>query len=330
MKLLAAYRLLVTAEGEWWDTLTDEMKKMYIEEHPDSKYAKGYGLGQPKQDTEQPGKPDEHVRKPGVPVKPVQRQFGPRDAQTQEALKTLPPAVKKFVSSGETKAGSKTRKKEADSVKAAAPSVARKVLKDVAGVASGLRSAHNVLQGKPKPGDAKKIASLVGTILGTSAMMAALGATGPVGFLAFMAVKHIAAPELANIVRRAIAPRDDGNDDPDEYGYYEPDGKGGRKWNPMTREEYHRTFDDPSFENRHGITDGKRPKKHDNRSDDMDYSRASVVTATDDEKLMTSLIQGIADYAANGDIPSDAWKAAIHEMAQKQAADQPARAEDEQ
>lgn len=34
-------RLRLTAES-WFDTLTEEQKKAYLEEHPDSKYAKGY------------------------------------------------------------------------------------------------------------------------------------------------------------------------------------------------------------------------------------------------------------------------------------------------
>lgn len=34
-------RLKLTAES-WFDTLTEEQKKAYLEEHPDSKYAKGY------------------------------------------------------------------------------------------------------------------------------------------------------------------------------------------------------------------------------------------------------------------------------------------------
>lgn len=39
MKIYA--RLKLTAES-WFDTLTEEQKKAYLEEHPDSKYAKGY------------------------------------------------------------------------------------------------------------------------------------------------------------------------------------------------------------------------------------------------------------------------------------------------
>ena len=38
MKILS--RLKVNAEDSWFDSLSDEQKKSYLEEHPDSKYAK--------------------------------------------------------------------------------------------------------------------------------------------------------------------------------------------------------------------------------------------------------------------------------------------------
>lgn len=44
MKILS--RLNILAEDEWFDSLTTEQKKAYIEEHPDSKYAKKSGINQ--------------------------------------------------------------------------------------------------------------------------------------------------------------------------------------------------------------------------------------------------------------------------------------------
>jgi hypothetical protein len=92
--------------------------------------------------------------------------------------------------------------------------------------------------------------------LGASVMTAALGTTGPVGILTFMAIKHLAAPALFGIAKKALANKSPG----------------------------------PKLEN------------------------ASVVSASDDEDSMKALIEGLSDYAENGEIPPEAWKAAIAEL----------------
>lgn len=55
MKILS--RLRIKAEENWFDTLTDEQKKAYIEEHPDSKYAKNYRPSSPVNKAPMKGKP---------------------------------------------------------------------------------------------------------------------------------------------------------------------------------------------------------------------------------------------------------------------------------
>jgi hypothetical protein len=330
MELKAATRL-VTAEGEWFDMLSDEMKKMYIEEHPDSKYAKGYRLSNPGQPSA-PGKPPAPGAGPATPPAKVQ-QPGPKlDNRSTEQLKKLPKSAQKFVKSGGTKKNSKARKQSAEQVRAAAPKLARGILKDSVGVVSGLTAMHRMLEFKPKEGDYKKAASLVMTVLGTGAMMAALGATGPAGFLAFMAIKHVAAPALYNVVKEALAPdvKQKKQEEP-EFGYWKDDNT----WVPLTEDEYdsltdddvdeyRRTGKDPhgkfqQFENRGMRTfddaDNDEAENVDFRDTHAALRLASVVTATDDEKQLTSLINAISDYVESGDIPDKAWAAAIDEAA---------------
>ena len=340
-ELNATYRLLVTgsrlvtAEGEWWDTLTDDMKKLYIKEHPDSKHAKeSIGNGTPSAPVQGPtGQGRGH----GL-VKPKPISFGPKDEQMKQALKNLPKPVQSFVRKGETKAGSKPRKENAQKVKASSPSLARGILKDSVGVAKGLNSIRNMVNGKPNPGDFKKAASFVGTILGTSAMMALLGASGPVGFLTFMAIKHVAAPELYSLVKKSLAKKPPA--DADEHGYWDEKGQ----WVPQSKKEWEQNFEHPQKKVRapeqkgpvanekdeHGywedgqwIPQSKADWERDydkrgpgSKKDMRPKQRASVVTATDDEQMLQALIDNIAEYAAAGEIDPEAWKAAIAEMSQ--------------
>lgn len=363
-ELNATYRLLVTgsrlvtAEGEWWDTLTDDMKKLYIKEHPDSKHAKeSIGNGTPSAPTLGPtgqGRGQGLVKHPINQTTPVK--FGPKDEQTKQALKNLPRPVQSFVNKGGTKSGSKPRKENAEKVKASSPSLARGILKDSVGVAKGLNSIRNMVNGKPNPGDFKKAASFVGTILGTSAMMALLGASGPVGFLTFMAIKHVAAPELYGLVKKSLAKKPPAGEP--GYGYWKdkdtwvPLSK--KEWDSLTDEEvndYQKTGNDKegkfnNFENNnpkdeHGYWDKGRWVPQSKADWERDYDKrgpgsrkdlpskrrhASVVTATDDEQMLQALIDNIAEYAAAGEIDPDAWKAAIAEMSQSQ----PAEAEDDE
>lgn len=330
-RLNAAARLVV-AEGEWFDMLSDDMKKQYIEEHPDSKYAKGYKLQSPSKPM-QPGPNPKAPQQPQQPKKLNQR--------TEESLKKLPKSAQQFVKKGGTKPNSPARKQSAAQVRAAAPKLARGILKDSVGVATGIVAMRNLLEFKPKDGDFKKAASLVGTVLGTSAMMAVLGASGPVGFLAFMAVKHVAAPKLYDVVKNALAPdvkqkRDDY--DP-QFGYW----KDKDTWVPISEEEYDSLTDDEVNEYQRTGRDphGKfnqfenrklhKPDADNNEVEDVDFKEiphsaavlrlANLATATDDEKQMIALIQGLSDFAASGEIPEKAWATAIEEMAQVMSAD---------
>lgn len=336
----AAARLIV-AEGEWFDALTDDMKKQYIEEHPDSKYAKGYKLSRPHEPVKP--KPMQQIKQPPQGLK--------LDRDTEQKLQKLPKSAQKFVKSGGTKANSKSRKRSAARVRADAPKLARGIIKDSIGIAGGLAAMHRMLEFRPDKGDYKKAASFVGTLLGTSAMMGVLGASGPVGFLAFMAVKHVAAPTLYNIVKDGLSAgkdlvqkkkRDPYNKD---FGYWKDDDT----WVPLSEDEYDKLTDeevdqyrktgkDPTgrfkeFEDRHSRhvpeegednygfwENGKwHPQTEEEWKRPKDVSHAalrlaSLLTATDEEKQLTDVIKALSDYVESGEIPDKAWKAAIAEM----------------
>jgi len=274
----AAQRLLVVAEGEWWDSLTDDMRKQYIDEHPDSKYAKGYQMH--KQGQGQAPSPSGQAPKAQKPA------FGPQDTETQERLRRLPKPVQKFVQSGGTAKGSEARKETATGLKAQSQRLARGVVKDVAGAAAGVKSAYDILNGKPKEGDVAKVGKLIANILGASVVTAAIGATGPVGILTFLAIKHLAAPKLAEIAKNS--------------------------WHDMKARSELKKKEKEAPESR-----SDQPQS----ASALDRLAGSVVTATDDEEYMKHLLDGICDYAADGEIPDDAWKAAIAELEGQQEQD---------
>jgi len=167
------------------------------------------------------------------------------------------------------------------------------------------------VNGKPKEGDFKKAASFIGNVLGASVMTAALGTTGPIGLLTFMAVKHVAAPALFRVVQKAFSkPPPKGWTDEDSYGYWE-----NGKWVPESKEEWERNYD--SRDNDH---EKHVPKRLQN---------ASLVSASDDEEYMKALIDGISEYAEEGEIPPEAWKAAIAELGAGAAPDEEQQDQDQ-
>ncbi len=317
-QLNAAQRLLVVAEGEWWDSLSDDFRKQYIEEHPDSKFAKGYQMH--KQDPAAGG--DTQVQRP-EPAQQVPK-FGPKDKETQEKLRRLPKPAQKFVQSGGTEKGSKERTEIATGFKGQSQRLARGVVKDVAGAAAGINSTYNLLNGKPQPGDFAKAGKFVANVLGASVVTAAIGASGPVGILTFLAIKHLGLPKLGQIAKSSWedlkAPKASEAEDSD-YGYW----KDKDTWVSIPKEEWEK-LDDDEVDKYHD--EGHDPEgkfkgledKYPNHprlrqaASALDRLTSSTVTSTEDEDFMKHLLDGIADYAEAGEIPDDAWNAAIAEL----------------
>lgn len=353
LKINAASRLLVTAEGEWFHSLPEEMQKQYIEEHPDSKYAQGYRPkgdqpSIPRQNTA-PNDPQSHQNQPKVQTpmgapqrlqRPPAQLVKPRPQlpkKTEEALKHVPKPVGKALRNGGMKPKSKERVEIAERLKAHTPRLARGMIKDTMGAAKGLASTYNiVVKGKPEQGDFKKVASMFGTILGSSVMAAAIGTTGPVGFLAFMAVKHMAAPALYRLAQSAFHPPPE----PDSYGYWADEDTWvdipKKEWERMTDKEADRIYKEGQQKKAlekhgHGYWDkgqwhpqprAEWEKDFDKRGrgkrSDIGKQGASVVTATDEEKQMTVLLNKLLEFVASGDIPEEAMEKAVYQMADSQ------------
>jgi hypothetical protein len=351
LKINAASRLLV-AEGEWFHALPEPLQKQYVEEHPDSKYAQGWKpkgedegnkapesteknteqspQKQPQNTNPNPGPMQRLQRPPAQLVKP--RPQLPK--KTEQALKHVPKQVKNAVRNGGLKPGSKERKEIKDKLKSQTPGLARGLLKDTIGAGKGLASVYNIaIKGKPEKGDFKKAASLVGTILGSSLMAAAIGTTGPVGFLAFMALKHMAAPELWRLTQKAFHPPPE----PDEYGYWADRDT----WVPVSKKEWHAmsaTDADRKYEEGEKLRKQKEkeaegswdngkwkpkprtaPDHPDNLKDNpKPRQHASLADQNDEEKQMTQLLNTILDYVSDGDIPKEAMEEAIYKMADSQ------------
>lgn len=311
----------------WFKALTDKQQEKYVKEHPDSKYAKDWRRKpkhteppkyapketpdgkarkdwKPEPDDFEEGynededvdfgnvaKPDETWPKPQSKKTPVKKPEPPvlRDKiphggspKAQEALKKTPRAVQKFVETKQTQAGSKMRSAVARSVKKNAPRIAKGILRDNVGLAKSLMLFPRILKDKGSFSDFKSVGKLGLTILASTAMAGALGTTGPVGFLAFMALKHLGLKPLGRLVMHAVGI------DSDE----EEDVK------PKKRSPY------------------KKPASHTLQR----RRHASVITAAEEnaeaEKILTRIIEGMADYAESGEITDDAWDASLIEMSQ--------------
>lgn len=294
MELRAATRLL--AEGEWFHELSKESQKQYITEHPDSKYAHDHKSKSDGTDVVP------HHKGPPKETQPV-----PHHQNQRQPAKVPPKAIKR---------GSPQRKRAAEQVKAKTPGLIPGIFRDSIGAVKGVAAVGRILQDKRQPGDVKKIAGLVGTILGSAAMVAVLGTTGPVGFLAFMALKHLAAPDLFNMVKtglkkgaKAISDHDNanaaddeafdnGDDEEEDLGYWEHG-----KWHPQSRDDWERDY----------TKRGKGSKR------DITGAHTRLLAAeAEDHEMMQQLIGVLADLAANGDIPDEAFAAAQAEMDSKQ------------
>lgn len=336
MKIHAASRLLVTADGEWFEALPDKMKEQYVKEHPESKYAKGWKrTDKPKGNIHKaPVEPVKHPRlAPGQ--KPIHPGTG-KNPKAQKDIERLPPHAKAFVQKGGTKAGSKQRKHVARSVKKNSGKIAKSVMKDNKSLLKAVTLLPKFLQDRSSKSELKQIGKLGFTVLASVGFATALGVTGPVGFLAFMAVKHLAVPALGNVIKSALSrPKQgfgtdgpvkhkssqawaaSGNHGSSAYGYWSDPNT----WVSETEEEWEANFDERG---------PKIPtKEHDSRAS-LSMTFADRITASQQvhvhapvyassqEQTMQSIIDALSDFAENGFIPDDAWDASVIELANKE------------
>lgn len=93
---------IAVRSSAWWDSLSPEQKRGYIEEHPESKYAKEGGGGDDGHKDTKPEPKQEH--RDSKPAKD--------DAtdDSQSKMAKAKQAIKKFLGSGEAKPGSEARK----------------------------------------------------------------------------------------------------------------------------------------------------------------------------------------------------------------------------
>jgi hypothetical protein len=331
MRLQAATRLVV-AEAEWWDELSKKAKQQYLEEHPNSQFAKGHKFAKESEsskskapsltdDTDGTGTPKSKDVVPSGPHRKAPPDTD--DVEDVDEIETKPKSrelTHQKVTPKSMKSGSPERRESAGQIKKKSRGLARGILRDSIGVGNAMVSVGHVLQGKTSKDDAKHIASFLGTIIGSSVMAAAIGTTGPVGFLAFMAIKHLVGAPLLDLAKKGfgiakdkLMGDEDGDDvprlshqpskskdkdDKDDYGYW---SKG--TWHPQSKEAWERDYD----------------QRGPGTKDDIKPRHASLrLLATDEktqqEKQMQHLIETIADYAATGDIPEYALKKAQAEI----------------
>lgn len=168
--------------------------------HPSGGPEKGGGAGmqnrgQPVQQQQLTNPNDPYASK--APNIPGHEQHMPKPAGEQaphEQVKETPTAP-----------NSQARTNSAQAIRAQAPNIAQRLMKDAVGVPKGLAAMYNIMEGRGTAQDGRAALSLLGTILGTAASMAATGASGPLGFATFMAIKHAGIPAMVAIVKKAFS-----------------------------------------------------------------------------------------------------------------------------
>lgn len=164
-RLASSYCITALSEGDWFNSLSEEHQKQYVQEHPNSKYAQQY-------------KKSDLVKKP--------EQVRPKAKPSSKGKR---PTAK----------GKKKPKVVSN------PGVVRKIFNESTGIVKGTLAARRILfNDKPQEGDYKKVAKAVGTLLGTAAVAAAIGASGPAAFVGYMALKHLAAPALFDLMQQGL------------------------------------------------------------------------------------------------------------------------------
>ncbi|QRE00245.1 hypothetical protein [Burkholderia phage BCSR5] len=313
--------LKVTAkEGEWFYSMPPEMQKQYVEEHPDSKYAKDYKAKQDQKKLPAPKKekPDaedvkfkERQEPPGRPK--------PKQSIVQKSLKSiakLPKQLQQFVKTGGTKASSAARKVTGNAVVKGSAKVTKGMLKDTAGVLKGANSVAHSLTGGGTRDDWKAAAKLGMTILASGALASAFAASGPAGFMALMALKHIGAPAMGNIVKSAWKSITEPSDEPvkyesspgwqqaghegvSQYGYW----KDRNTWVNETKEEW-----EAAYEEREESADEFKP---------VGAATVADGKAVSPEQFIEAIVKQLGEVAANGYIDDETWAKAIEQAGQQ-------------
>jgi hypothetical protein len=143
----------------------------------------------------QPAKPYQ-MKAPGAePTQKILHQQGqkPQQSQQQQPGGGVP-----------TKPNSPARTQSADVIRNQAPNIAQRLMQDGEDVPKGMAAMYHIMQGRGTAQDGHAALSLLGTLLGTAATMAATGAGGPLGFATFMAIKHAGVPAMVAIVKKAF------------------------------------------------------------------------------------------------------------------------------
>ena len=107
--------IITAAEGDWFHSLSAEMQKQYLEEHPNSKYAKVAKSG----DAEDKGPELKSINRPGPDKHPAVVHHGeshtePMNEHTKQVVQKLPKHVQTFFHEKEFEPNSPVRKKIAN------------------------------------------------------------------------------------------------------------------------------------------------------------------------------------------------------------------------
>jgi len=255
--------------------------------------------------------------------------------QSKVPVKAPTKSSKPKITPEDKKPSSPQRKTAASKVKAEAKKkgLIRGIIRDGGGLLSGIGATHRLLNGKTQEGDVKKIASMVGNILGSAAMAGVLGASGGVGLVAFMAVKHLGAPAIYSLVKKGVVGAGSsikklGNDKPRKKGWSDEEAEANKygywkngDWVPLSKHEYDTLSDEEIDRRQRQGGPGTKNSRHGVHSS-LTLSIASrLITAETsdklDDELVGKVIDAIADYVESGDIPDAAWTKAQEELDQQ-------------
>ncbi|QBX06488.1 hypothetical protein H1O16_gp075 [Burkholderia phage BcepSaruman] len=324
-------------KDEWWEFMTPEMRQRYVKEHPKSKYAQEYGQGHGVGVQDKETKRERENPRPATPAPtiapsrpagstpthgpgPASAPYSPRGDRAGVAMTRLAREAQAFIANGGTAPGSEDRVNAAGHLRAHSGNLAKAIMHDMPdanGKIAALRRAA-----VEQSGGQDAAARIMAELLQSSSMREAIEKLGPVGALLFMALQYLGPERLWTIAHSALAGLDEAESG---MGYFKCE------WVPVSQQEWHELLKREIDEL--GV-DGARQSATVTaalRLIDIDIpgqsgqglTNKSAGTESNVEAL-NSLIEALADYAASGDIPAEAWDAAIEAVAKQDEAKQKA------
>ena len=191
-----AIREIVLADS-WFDNLTAKQQQEYIEQHPNSKYAKNYrkkGNGPTNPSGSRKVVKDKQPKHEHVEVTPVHKKF-------HKEISTLDKSDREFFKTGQDKPKSSVRTTLAKHIRTSHREIAHQIKHQVTEWKDGCKAIGKLASGKKISEHEKK--ALKALVIDAAVTAASVAVTGGFAHGAALAVKHTAFDVLKDVVLKS-------------------------------------------------------------------------------------------------------------------------------